>query len=90
MLEKLKQEYQELKETSQQQIQKAFEQEQKTKQELEAKYKLEMKSFLQKAVDDRKRIQSEYQEEVKKFQGEIDQLKASESSLRVDLSNMQQ
>jgi hypothetical protein len=37
-------------------LEEAVVQEQKSRQELEGKYKQEMKAFLQKAVDDRRKI----------------------------------
>lgn len=75
MLEKFKTEYQKLKESSQSQIKEAVEETQKTKSELEGKYKQQMKDFLQKAVDDRKKIQSDHQEEIKKARTEVEELK---------------
>lgn len=75
MLEKFKTEYQKLKESSQSQIEEAVEETQKTKSELEGKYKQQMKDFLQKAVDDRKKIQSDHQEEIKKARTEVEELK---------------
>ena len=75
LVESVKQEGIKNQEQSQRQVAESLKQEQKSKQELEQKYKSEMKAFLQKAVDDRKRMQSEYDEQIKTIKNHTEQVK---------------